>query len=307
MDERAFRAHRSTGTRPCKGTAGLRRRRDGPRLATVGLRRAAAALLVVLGCLAWPGRPAQAALIGEAQEVRIGRQAAAELEQQYPLSPDAGLRARLTAIGERIAARSARPGLPYTFKVLRVREVNAISLPGGFIYATEGLMRFVESDDELAFVLGHEIGHVAARHHVQLLERHFFLALVAQLLFGGDPTAAQVAAIVRFFVQRGFSREFEFEADRLAVAYTHRAGFDASAGLGFLRRLRVAEGRDPSQFEVLFRTHPGLTDRIDRVRHELRQLGYDVGATGHPRHAPGRRPARRPAAPRGQVPRPVAA
>ncbi|MDR7555976.1 MAG: M48 family metalloprotease [Armatimonadota bacterium] len=265
------------------------------------------AVLVLLVCLALPARPAQAALISEAQEIRIGRQAAAELEQQYPVSPDAGLRARVTAIGERIAARSARPGLPYTFKVLRVREVNAISLPGGFIYATEGLVRFVESDDELAFVLGHEIGHVAARHHVQLLERHFFLALVAQLLFGGDPTAAQVAAIVRFFVQRGFSREFEFEADRLAVAYTHRAGFDASAGLAFMRRLRAAEGRDPSQFEVLFRTHPGLADRIERVRRELRQLGYEVGADGRLRRSLRRPPADRPGAPRAWVRDPAAA
>lgn len=226
--------------------------------------------------LVWPAPPARAALISEAQEIRIGRQAAAELEQESPLSRDAGLQARVAGVGRRIAARSARPGLPYEFKVLRAHEVNAISLPGGFIYATEGLVRFVQSDDELAFVLAHEVGHVAARHHVQLLERHFFLALVAQLLVGGDPTAAQVAAIVRFFVQRGFSREFEFEADRLAVAYTHRAGFDAAAGLTFMRRLRAAEGRAPDQFEVLFRTHPGLADRIERVRQELRQLGYRV-------------------------------
>jgi predicted Zn-dependent protease len=295
------------GTASSKGTAGPHGTGVGSRLAARGLCRGVAGLAAALACLAWPVRPAQAALISEAQEVRIGRQAAAELERQYPVSADAGLRARVTAVGERIAARSARPGLLYTFKVLRVRDVNAISLPGGFIYATEGLLRFVESDDELAFVLGHEIGHVAARHHVQLLERHFFLALVAQLLVGGDPSAAQVAALVRFLVQRGFSREFEFEADRLAVAYTHRAGFDAPAALGFMRRLRAAEGRDPSQFEVLFRTHPGLADRIERVRRELRQLGYEVGAVVGPRPAPGHGAVCRLGAPRAWVPGPTAA
>lgn len=222
--------------------------------------------------------PAGAAVLSQDDEIRIGRQAAEELESEVGLSSDPALSARVAAVGRRVAAASDRRDLPYTFKVLRGREVNAISLPGGFIYATEGLMRFVQSEDELAFVMGHEVGHVSARHHVTLIERHFFLSIVARVLFGGDPTTAQIADIVRFFLSRGFSREAEFEADRLGVTFAHRARFAASAGLTFMRRLRVAEGRDPSQFEVLFRTHPGLADRMARVREHLRQLGYRVAA-----------------------------
>lgn len=231
-------------------------------------------LVGVLATVAMPASPAAAGLIGRNEEVRIGRRAAASLEAEVGLAGDPSLAARLAGVGQRVAAHSGRRDLPYTFKVLRGREVNAISLPGGFIYATEGLVRFVESDAELAFVMAHEVGHVAARHHVTMIERHFLFSLVARLLLGGDATASQIAEIVRFFLARGFSREFEYEADRLAVNYAHRAGFDASAALVFMARLRASGDRDPDRFEVLFRTHPGLADRITRVREHLRRLGY---------------------------------
>jgi len=218
--------------------------------------------------------PAWAALLSQEEEIRIGRRAGAELEAEVGLARDPALAARVAAAGRRVAAVSDRRSLPYTFKVMRGREVNAVSLPGGFIYATEGLLRFVQSDHELAFVMAHEVGHVAARHHVAIIERHFWLAIIARLLTGSDPSSGQIADLVRFFLTTGFSREAEFEADSLGVTYTHRAGYDASAGLAFMQRLRAAEGRDPSQFEVLFRTHPGLSDRMQRVRERLRALGY---------------------------------
>jgi predicted Zn-dependent protease len=232
----------------------------------------ALAAALVLG----PAVPAAAQLIGQAEEIRIGRQAAEQLETEVGLSRDAALAARVGAIGRRIVAVSDRRDIVYTFKVVRGREINAISLPGGFIYATEGLMRFVASDAELAFVLGPEVGPVAARHHVTLLERHALLGVLGRVLFGGDRTTAQLAEIARALVARGFSREHEYEADRLGVRYAHRAGFDASAALAFMQRLRAAEGRDPDRFEVLFRTHPALADRLVRVRDHLRELGYRV-------------------------------
>jgi len=231
--------------------------------------------IVIAGALAVPP-PADAALISEAEEVRIGRQAAEEIEAEFGVSRDAAATAHLTAIGRRVAAVSDRPNLLWTFKVLRSREVNAISLPGGFIYATEGMMRFVQSDDELAFVMAHEVGHVSAKHHVAMLERNFLYVIVGRVLFGGDPTSSQIANIVRFFLTQGFSRDNEFEADRLAVGFAHRARFDASAGLTFMQRLRTAQGRDPSSVEVLFRTHPGLADRMERIRAHLRGAGYRV-------------------------------
>lgn len=234
------------------------------------------ALLLTLAFVAFPVRPAAAALIGTAQEVQIGRDAARELEAEVGVVRDPARTARVAALGGRLAARSTRPELPWTFKVLDTGEVNAVSLPGGFIYVTRGLLGFVTSDDELAFVLAHEVAHVDRRHHVQLLERHFLFSIVITMLFGGDPTAASVANFVRFLLQRGFSREAEFEADRVGLGLVQRAGFAPPAALRFLERLRAAEGRDPSQFEVFFRTHPALADRIQRVRTQLRTMGYQA-------------------------------
>ncbi len=228
--------------------------------------------VLVLGAAA----PARAAILSPRQEIAIGQDAARQLEAQYDVLSDPAQTRRLTTIGERLAAVSDRRGLPWRFRILNAREVNAISLPGGFIYVTRGMLGFVRSDDELAFVLAHEVAHVNQRHHVDLLERHFFLAIVITLLFGGNPQTAQVADFVGFLLHRGFSRSFEFEADRVGVLLAHRGRFRAEAGLLFMERLRAAEGRDPGAFEVLFRTHPGLNDRIARVRQELQKLGYQT-------------------------------
>jgi predicted Zn-dependent protease len=232
------------------------------------------AFLLALATLAAPA--AHAALISEQQEIQIGRQAAAEIEAEFGVVHDPVQQRRIDAIGARLVRLSDRPRLPWTFRILDVGEVNAVSLPGGFVYVTRGMLGFVRNDHELAFVLAHEIAHANQRHHVQLLERSFALAIVAAVLTGGNPDAAAIAGFVRFLLTRGFSREFEFEADQVGVRLMHRAGFRASHALWFLIYLQRSEGREPSRFEVLFRTHPALGDRIVRVREELRRLGYRV-------------------------------
>lgn len=224
-----------------------------------------------------PAAPATAAFISTGQEIQIGRDAAAELEAKFGVVTDPALTVAVTAAGRRLAAASLRRELPWTFRVLNTDVVNAISLPGGFIYVTKGMMTFLRSEDELAFVLGHEVAHVDRRHHVAIIERNFFFSIVLSLLFGGgDTTAGQIANLVGFLLTRGFGREAEFEADRVGVTLVHRAGFNAAAGLLFMERLRSAQGHDPSRFEVLFRTHPALVDRMVRVREQLRDLGYRV-------------------------------
>jgi len=233
-------------------------------------------VILLLALTLGPATPAHAQLISEAQEVSIGRRAAAELEAEFGLVGDPAQHERAERIGRRLAAISGRPGLPWRFRVLNTSQVNAISLPGGFIYVTRGMMSFVQSTDELAFVLAHEVGHVHERHHVALIQRDFFFTIVIALLLGRDPNTAQIGNLVGALLNRGFSREAEFAADVAGVRLAHRAGFNAGAGLAFMERLRVTEGRDPSKVEVLFRTHPALADRIVRVRSLLKELGYRV-------------------------------
>ncbi|HEV8339232.1 MAG TPA: M48 family metalloprotease [bacterium] len=234
-------------------------------------------LLLTAGLtLATTGFPpsASAALISTAQEIRIGREAAEDLERRYGVDADPVGTRHMSAVGDRLTAVSARRDLPWRFRILAVREINAVSLPGGFIYVTRGMLDGLRSDDELAYVLAHEIAHVNQRHHVQLIEQYFALSIVITLFFGGDATTGQIADFVGFLLTRGFSRGREFEADEVGVGFAHRAGFRADAALAVLERLRAIEGRDPSQVEVLFRTHPGLADRIVRIRRRLRDLGY---------------------------------
>ncbi len=252
---------------------------------TVNARILALALLVpalVLG----PAVPASAQLISEGQEIAIGRRAAAELEAEYGLAADPAQQALVERLGRRLAATSGRPGLPWRFRVLNTAEINAVSLPGGFVYATAGMLSFVRSTDELAFVLAHEVGHVEERHHVALIQRDFFFTIVVALVLGRDPGTAQIGRLVGALLNRGFSREAEFAADAAGVHLAHRAGFNAAAGLTFMERMRAAEGRDPSTVEVLFRTHPALGDRIVRVRSLLKELGYRVARTVGPNGAP---------------------
>ncbi len=220
--------------------------------------------------------PAQAELINTAREVEIGRQVAKEIESRYGVVDNPVQQHQVEAIGQRIARVSDRPTLPWKFKILNTREVNAISLPGGIIYVTKGMMGFLQFEDELAFVLGHEVGHVSRRHHVHLLERTFYVSLVIQLLFGNQPRVAEVAEMANVLVTQGFNRELEFEADHFGVIYAHKAGFNVGLAVGLMERFRRAEGQDPSRFEVFFRTHPAMSDRIVRVKNQLRELGYRV-------------------------------
>ncbi len=236
---------------------------------------------IVVGAVLVTGAvpPAWAELIDTPREIEIGREVAHEIESRYGTIDNPVQTHQVEAVGLRIAHVSDRTALPWKFKILNTREVNAISLPGGIIYVTRGMMSFLRFEDELAFVLGHEVGHVSRRHHVRQLERYFYISLVIQLLFRNQPRVADVADMANVLLTQGFNRELEFEADHLGILYAHKAGFNASAAVGLMERLRRAEGQDPSQFEVFFRTHPALGDRILRVKTQLRELGYRVSQT----------------------------
>lgn len=136
------------------------------------------ALLAPVGCATNPATgETQLALIGEEQEIRMGREAAAQVEAQMGLVDDPELQQYVSRVGKQLAAASERPDLPWRFQVVDDPSVNAFALPGGFIFVTRGIMASFMSEAELAAVLGHEIGHVTARHSVEQMSQ--------QQLFGG--------------------------------------------------------------------------------------------------------------------------
>ena len=226
-----------------------------------------------------PSAQAQLFGISEQEEIRIGHQVEAELAKTYGFVNDPEAMQRVRGIGLRLAHVSERPNLPWTYHIIADKTVNAIAAPGGFVFVNRGLLSFVKSDDELAFVMGHETTHVAHRHAVELaqqqMELQFGAVLLSRLLFGGSLTAYQLSSVASGLIAAKYSRDKEYEADHYGVIYAKKIGYDPRAALTFFERLRTLEQK-PSALGSAFATHPPTPERIKAVRDELRQMGYQV-------------------------------
>ena len=210
------------------------------------------------------------------REVSIGRKVAHKVEEEIPPVQDQPLQERVDSIGQRLVAVCDRKELPYTFRVIQDDTLNAFSLPGGYVFLYKGLVDKTANDDELAAVIGHEIGHIAARHAIHRYESQMgaqILQLAAVATRQG-PAAAGVG-IAAQATQLAYARDEELEADRLAVKYLKAAGFDATAVLSFLRKMEEIH-KDESHYmprgvvrpNYAF-THPGIPERILAAKEAL--------------------------------------
>jgi beta-barrel assembly-enhancing protease len=227
-----------------------------------------------------PPAHAQFFSLSEEEEIKLGRQVEAEVQQKYGFVNDPGLTQYVANIGLRLAKVSERPNLPWTYHIVRDPSVNAFAVLGGFVFVTRGLLRFVQSENELGFVLGHETTHIAHRHAVDLAQRdmevQFGAILLTRLLFGGSLTAYQLSQVARGLIDAKYSREKEFEADHYGVIFARQAGFDPTASVTFFERLQQLEQRRQNAVGGAFASHPPTPDRIKAVKSELRQMGYRV-------------------------------
>ncbi|HSR55466.1 MAG TPA: M48 family metalloprotease [Alphaproteobacteria bacterium] len=189
------------------------------------------------------------------------------------------LQTYVSSVGRLLARTSELPNLKFTFTVLDTDMVNAFALPGGYIYITRGLLALANSEAELAGVLAHEIGHVTARHAAQRHTRSIFAGIGAAavgILTGSGELAQATAGGLGAYL-KGYSREQEFEADKLGIRYLRRAGFDTGAMARFLASLRAHSrltarlaGQSPDKVdETSFTsTHPRTLDRVRRAAAE---------------------------------------
>jgi predicted Zn-dependent protease len=218
--------------------------------------------------------------MSEQQEIAIGRQNHAEIVKFFGVYEDPALQDYVQRIGERLAAASHRPDLVYRFTVLDSKEVNAFALPGGYIYITRGLLAYLNDEADLAAVLGHEIGHVTARHAVRqhsAVQLANIGATLGTIFIPGmaHPAAGQLVNVLGTALLRGYGREHELEADRLGAVYLARSGYDPDAILDALRLLKNqeqlelelarAEGREPRSYHGIFATHPDNDTRLQEV------------------------------------------
>jgi predicted Zn-dependent protease len=249
------------------------------------------------GCSTNPatGRP-QLALVGQDREIQMGREADQQVAGQLGLYDDPRVEAYVERIGRKIAADSERPELPWSFKVVDDPVVNAFALPGGFVYVTRGLLTHLTSEAELAAVLGHEIGHVTARHSVvqQSKQELAQIGLLAGMLFrpelAGLSQVAQQGLGVLFLK---YSRDDERQADDLGLRYMFREGYDPrEMPQVFAVLKRVSEQQGAGRIPGWLATHPGEDERIRRISSEVVKLGGDfsgrtVGREGYLRAVDG--------------------
>lgn len=224
-----------------------------------------ALLLFLAGCAINPATgERQFTLMSEGQEIQMGRDADPDIVASMGMYPDESLQAYVQDIGGELAASSERPDLPWTFRVLDDPLINAFALPGGYIYVTRGILAHFESEAELAGVLGHEIGHVTARHSVSRISKTQLATIglgvgmiLAPELQKYEPLAS--ASMQLLFLK--FSRDDEHQADELGVRYMSRMGYDPvqlSGVMAMLGQVTSEGGGGPPEW---LSTHPNPANR----------------------------------------------
>lgn len=210
-------------------------------------------------------------LIDTASEVSLGKDLDTQVSKKYSILRDPMMQTRLDAIGSRAAAVSDRQDLTYHFKIIKDEQLNAFAIPGGFIYVNSGLMN-VANDDELAFVVGHEIGHVAARHSVKRMQAGLGYQIIMSIALGVSRKTSMANAmnIVYDLVNKGYSRQDELLADKLAVRYMRRSGFNPHAAVTFFEKLKKESNSRGAHYNPVFlSSHPAIEERIRNIYYEI--------------------------------------
>lgn len=202
------------------------------------------------------------------EEVRIGQQIAGNLLGAAPLVRDDTLQRYVNRVGRWVSLQSERPDLAWHFGVIESDDINAFAAPGGYVFLTRGLYRKLDSEAELAGVLGHEIGHVIRKHHLKLLQKSQGIAALGGMLGGKMKDENQLVQNLigsgAEIVARGLDKDAEYEADRIGVVLTARAGYDAYALPAVLAEIGHVSRNDKS-VSLLFKTHPHPEDRLGHL------------------------------------------
>jgi beta-barrel assembly-enhancing protease len=210
----------------------------------------------------------------KAEEIQLGREITGNLLGAAPLVKDAELQKYANRVGRWVASQSERADLPWHFGVIESEDLNAFSAPGGFVLITKGLYRKLENESQLAGVLGHEIGHVVKKHQLKLLQKqqllNFGAGLVSDKFGSGNQTIQKVIGSGAEISARSLDKDAEFEADRIGVVLTARAGYDAY-GLPEVLQTIGQVSKNDSSVALLFKTHPAPDDRLTK-------LGDAIGA-----------------------------
>jgi len=239
-------------------------------------------ILLTLACATNPvtGKR-QLAMITEAQEIQMGQQAAQQVAKEMGLVQDQALQNYVNQVGQRLAADSERPDLPWSFAVVDDPMINAFALPGGPVFLTRGILSHFNNEAEMASVLGHEIGHITARHSVEQISKQQLAGLGLGIAMILSPQAAQYGDLANVGMQlmfMKFGRDHERQADDLGLRYMIQEGYDPNQMppvFDVLDRISALEGgRAMPEWAS---THPDPGNRAARIRQDIAEAGNPSG------------------------------
>ncbi|HWW87546.1 MAG TPA: M48 family metallopeptidase, partial [Vicinamibacterales bacterium] len=232
--------------------------------------------LIALACATNPATgKREVSLMSEEKEIQIGQEQDSQIRKEMGFYGDQALQQYVSGIGLRLAAVSERPNLPWHYTVVDVPAVNAFALPGGYIYITRGILPYLDDEAQLAGVLGHETGHVTARHASQQYSRS--TGAEVGLILGSIfvPQTRPLAGLGQSglgVLMLKYGRDDEAQADGLGVKYASRAGWDPAGVPQLLTTLgRIEEASDSKGVPNWLQTHPGAEDRVQRVQGAVRE------------------------------------
>ena len=209
------------------------------------------------------------------KEISLGRQLSIEVHKQARIVDDPIVADYINRLGQTLA-RNSDVTFPVSFTLIEADDINAFTLPGGFVFINTGMFRLSDNEAELASVLAHELGHAAARHATRQATRTDLIAAatIPLAVFGGwmGLLVRPAASILEPMALFHFSREFETEADLLGVEYLWKSGYDPDASVDMFERVESTERRQPGSVSKLFRTHPLTADRIEKTQNNINQL-----------------------------------
>lgn len=217
----------------------------------------------------------QLSSIGDNDEVALGRQIDGQIRQEVRISNDRAANALVSRLGQMLAARSDRPNIPYTFRVVDDKNLNAFATMGGFVYINTGTIAASDNVAQLASVIGHEIGHITGRHALEQMKQMAIAQGIATIAGVADDRLVNIG--VNLALRLPNSREAEFDADRRGLLNITRAGFAPSAMPAFMQKLASAGGGGSAL--AFLNTHPATSDRINALNQSIRDNNL-VGSGG---------------------------
>ena len=215
----------------------------------------------------------------DAEELQFGKAYVTQHEKAVKLYTDPVVTNYVNTLGQLLVGHSKRNNIPYTFKVVDKKGVNAYAVPGGFIYIHLDLIRMARTESELAFVLGHEIGHIVGQHSMKRLTKVYGIEIIKRIILDENSGEAQklITEIIAAGLLFRYSRDNERESDSYGVQNVYDAGISPEGAVGFFEILQNLQKREPSALENLISTHPVHSERIANVRSHIKNLPSKSG------------------------------